>query len=307
MITDAIITVDVCLATFKHPETLQDALQSLANQKLGSIRIRLIVVDNDRDESARATVETFRSTATFDVIYDVEPCQSISMARNRALSHVKADYLAFFDDDEVVPADWIATLLATLLQYKADVVFAPVCGILPPDAPQWAHSIPGFRRPRQKTGTPVKFGATGNVLIRREALGSPMQLFDLAYGLSGGGDTNYFYRLYQMGRQMVWCDEALVSERVRSNRITLKWVRMRGFRSGQTFARLFIRQYAPFRRIAWFFFKFIQLLGALLLLPFARIVSYSFYVRLSVRVMAALGQLSVLFGGAVYEEYRANK
>jgi succinoglycan biosynthesis protein ExoM len=300
-------TVDVCLATYKRPELLWDALQSLANQKLGSIQMRIIVVDNDRDETARVTVESFRSTVMFEVIYDVEPCQSVSMARNRALSHVRADYIAFLDDDEIAPTDWLSSLLGILELYKADVVFAPVWGILPPDAPKWAQTTPIFQRPRKATGTSVKHGGAGNVMIRRDALGSPIQLFDLAYGLSGGEDIDYFYRLYQMGRRMVWCDEALVSEQVPANRLTLKWVRQRAFSSGQTFVRIFVRQYTPYRKITWFVFKLMQLLAALLLMPFVRIVSYSFYVRLLVRVMGALGQMSVAFSDTVYEVYHAKK
>jgi len=217
-------TVDVCIVSYRRPDFLKDALQSVANQQLDSLRMRIIVVDNDRDETARMAVETFRNQVMCEVIYDVEPNQNISMARNRALIYVRADYLAFLDDDEIAPIDWLVTLLATLKRYDADVVFAPVRGMLPPGAPKWAKIIPVFQRPRRTTGTTLKFGGAGNVLLKKDALGLPVQQFDSAYGLSGGEDTDFFFRLYSMGRRMVWCDEALVSEQVPENRLTLKWV-----------------------------------------------------------------------------------
>lgn len=127
--------IDICLATFKRPNLLAEALQSLARLKVDGFRIRVIVVDNDRYATAHATVEEFRQSVSFEVIYDVEPIQSIPLARNRALSHVRGDYFAFFDDDETVPANWLTTLLATMRRYDADVVFGPVEGLLPSDAP----------------------------------------------------------------------------------------------------------------------------------------------------------------------------
>ena len=298
-------TVDVCIATYKRPDFLRDALQSIANQQLDSVRMRIIVVDNDRDESARMTVESFRNQVMFEVIYDVEPIQNISMARNRALSHVRADYLAFLDDDEIAPVDWLATLLASLERYDADVVFAPVWGVLPPGAPKWAKVIPVFQRPHRTTGSTVKFGGAGNVLVKKDALCLPVQQFDLTYGLSGGEDTDYFYRLYSMGRRMVWCDEALVSEQVPANRLTLKWVRHRAYTSGQTYFRIFIRQYTLLRKTAWFVYKILQLFAALLLMPFVSLVSYPYYVRLLIRVMGALGQMSAVFCEPAYEAYHA--
>ena len=296
-------TVDVCLATYKRPDFLRDALQSLALQQLDSIRMRIIVVDNDRDETARITVESFRNQAMCEVIYDVEPNQNISMARNRALGLVRADYLAFLDDDEIAPVDWLATLFATLQRYDADVVFAPVWGVLPTGAPKWAKVIPVFQRLHRTTGSIVKYGGAGNVLVKKDALGLPLQKFDSAYGLSGGEDTDFFYRLYHMGRRMVWCDEALVSEQVPVNRLTLKWVRHRAYRSGQTYFRIFVRQYTLLRKTAWFVYKILQLFAALLIMPFVGMVSYPYYVRLLIRVMGALGQMSAVFSEPAYEAY----
>lgn len=300
-------SIDVCLATFKRPHLLPEALRSLAGLNLDGIRMRLIVVDNDHAETAQATVDAYRKAVPFEVLYDVEPIQNIALARNRALAHIQADYFAFFDDDETVPSDWLTTLLATLKQYDADVVFGPALGILPPDAPLWAKDQPTFRRTRRDTGTAMVLGATGNVLVRRAALGQPPQRFDPAYGLSGGEDADFFYRLHCAGKRMVWCDEAVVTEHVPTNRLTPTWVRQRGFRSGQSYARIVVSREPLQKKVVWFAMKVTQLFGAILSTPIARVVSYPLYVRLTVRIMATLGQLSVVFSGFVYEEYHANR
>lgn len=87
-------------------------------------------------------------------------------------------------------------------------------------------------------------------------------------------------------------------------RLSPEWLRRRGFRSGQNYARVFVSRYAPYRMPLWFAVKSVQLLGAVMILPLVRLYSYSRYIGLSVRIAAALGQLSYCFSGKYYEEYR---
>ena len=301
------ILIDVCLATFRRPELLSHTLRSLAQLNLEELQIRVVVIDNDRNETARATVEAFRQSVPFEVVFDVEPVQNIALARNRALSLVQSDYFAFVDDDETVSTNWLASLLGTMLKYDADVVFGPVEGLLPADAPDWASVQPSFCRSQRATGSLLEHGATNNVLVRRSALGQPPQSFDPAYGLSGGEDADFFYRMHHAGRRLVWCDEAVVTEHVPPSRLTLKWLRQRGFRSGQSFVRVFVRRYHFGKKVFWFGKKVLHLVGGIIAVPFVRLISYPAYVRVTVRIMATLGQLSVVFSKKVYEEYRADR
>jgi succinoglycan biosynthesis protein ExoM len=300
-------TVDVLLATFRRPDLLCEALKSLARLELGDLAIRVVVVDNDKDQTARTTVQAFRDSVSFEVVYDVEPEQGVVRARNRALNQVRADYFAFFDDDETVPADWLSVLFATLQRYQADAVQGPLLGVLPPDAPAWAKDQPSFRRCRLATGTRLEFCATNNVLVRTSALGFPAQRFDLKYNLSGGEDADFFYRLHRAGKLLVWCDEALVTEHVPKERVNLPWLRRRGFRSGQSFMRIVLQRDPLRRKLAWVLKKCLQLVAGLLAAPFSRLVSYSSYVELTVKIVTAIGCLSIVFSSAIYEEYHADR
>ncbi len=299
--------IDVCLATYKRPELLADTLHSLTQLDSEGLQIRVVVIDNDRKETARATVVTFQQSAPFEVVYDVEPVQNIALARNRALSHVQSAFFAFVDDDETVPPNWLTTLIAAMLKYDADAVFGPVEGLLPADAPDWARVQPSFCRLQRATGSLLEHGATNNVLVRRSALGQPPLSFDPAYGLSGGEDADFFYRMHHTDRRLIWCDEAVVTEHVPTSRLTLKWLRRRGFRSGQSFVRVFVSRYHYRKKVVWFAKKFLHLVGGIIAVPFVRLISYPSYVRVTVRIMATVGQLSGLFSRKVYEEYRADR
>jgi succinoglycan biosynthesis protein ExoM len=280
---------------------LMTLLSSLQQQDLRGISMRLIVIDNDSGESARAAVEGFQHASGLDVMYDVEPQQNIALARNRALSHVSSEYFAFVDDDESVSPTWLQSLLNCMDVEHADFVFGPVWSALPENAPSWASAC--FRKNPRKTGTLLEFGGAGNVLGKRSAIEQPRTRFNPAFGLTGGEDTDFFYRLFLSGRRLVWCNEGWASEPVPEARLTLQWIRRRGFRDGQTYHRIFVAQYSIVRRMIWFVTKIFQLVSGILMAPFMRLLSYPSYVALTVKIAAASGQLSSCFSGENFEEY----
>lgn len=294
--------VDVCIATFRRPQLLSKVLDSIMQQYLGGIRMRIIVIDNDREESARPVVADFQTRYTTEIVYDLEPVQNIALARNRAIMHLEGDYFAFVDDDEIVSARWLRSLLTTIKELGVDVVFGPVHSVLPSDAPTWAHQV--FDKPSMTTGHMLPYGGAGNVLLRRSTLQIPSNRFNVDFGLTGGEDTDFFYRLHLQGKKLAWCQEASVFEGIPDHRISLRWLRQRGFRSGQTYQRVVISRYSGFAKLCWFISKVGQLFAALPIAAFLRFVSYPHYVGLNVRIAATMGQLSRCFSGKNFEEYR---
>ncbi len=297
--------IDVCIATFKRPAMLAGLLASLLAQDLEGIAMRIIVIDNDREQSARPTVKRFCTGSSVEIVYDVEPQQNIALARNRALQYVRSQYFAFVDDDEAVCRTWLRALLHSLTVHKADIAFGPVICTLPAEAPRWAAHC--FDRPRRLTGEAVQFGATNNVMARRSILDNGRFRFDPAFGLTGGEDTDFFYRQHLAGRRLIWCDEAVATEPVPEARMTLTWIRRRGFRGGQTYQRIFVARYSIGKKAAWFALKIAQLLGGVVAAPVVRCISYPSYIALTVRIAAATGQLSRCFSGANFEEYNSRR
>lgn len=293
--------IDVCIATFKRPAMLSALLSSLLQQDLQGITIRFIVIDNDREASARAVVDQLRQRGEVEIVYDVEPQQNIALARNRALSHVTAEYFAFVDDDESVSKKWLKSLLRCMESHYADFVFGPVMSSLPEHAPEWAPAC--FQKKPLQTGALMQFGGAGNVMGKKRALEHPTVRFNPAFGLTGGEDTDFFYRLHLSGKRLVWCNEAWATEPVPDARLTLQWIRRRGFRGGQTYRRIFVARYSNFKKAVWFATKLLQLLAGILMAPVMRLLSYPSYVALTVRIAAASGQLSSCFSGENFEEY----
>lgn len=234
-------SVAICIATYMRPSYLQHLLQSIFALDLhrdGDTPPHIIVVDNDASASAKEVVLKFVADTRWPVTYQVEKGKGISYARNRLVQLASDfDFLAFVDDDEQVASNWLCQLLSVQQSYNADVVAGPVVPRYEGPAGQWICDGRFFDRTRHLTGTPVKYVATNNVLIRRSTLKQVNGPFDHRFALTGGEDTFLFLQLHAAGARMVWCDEALVTESIGSSRLCLSWIVRRSYRVGNTLAR----------------------------------------------------------------------
>jgi succinoglycan biosynthesis protein ExoM len=233
-------TLVVAVATYRRQAGLSDLLTSLASQTWGG-HLVVTVVDNDPEGSARGTVDS--ADPKLDVRYLHEPIPGIAAARNRSIADLaQADAALFIDDDEVADPTWIDELVATAKMTGADVVAGPVIPIIPASAPWWIHRYRVYQMERPTTGSPVKWPATNNALVRRsvlDQLGSPH--FSEEFSLTGGSDAEFFWRVRAAGFTAVWSDEAIVRETVPGNRLTRRWWWTRTIRAGNVSGRLMVR------------------------------------------------------------------
>jgi succinoglycan biosynthesis protein ExoM len=176
----------------------------------------IVVVDNDKSESARQTVECCVRQSKLSINYYVEPEQSIALARNRALANVKGNFVGFIDDDEFPLERWLLNLYKTLHHYKADGILGPVLPFFErEEPPRWVLKGGFFDRPSHPTGHVLEWKNTrsGNALLRRELFHEDCKWFDPAFG-SGGEDRDFFRQRIEEGYVFIWCNEAVVYEAV---------------------------------------------------------------------------------------------
>jgi succinoglycan biosynthesis protein ExoM len=299
--------LSVCIATYRRKRQLQALLDDLVRQQLSPAEV--VVVDNDAEGSARAVVEQRRADgAPFPIRYGIQPKKNISLTRNRTVELASGEWLAFVDDDERAPADWLQRLMGAAERFDAAGVLGPVVPLVPEEAPAWIRRGRFYDWARMRTGSvvPVNKLRFGNVLLRGRLLRSGTPPFDPAYGLTGGEDGDLLTRLVQDGARIVWCDEAQVTEPVERRRLSLGWLLKRALRGGQDFARHALAgRYGtptPARRALLMTRALAQALLAaglaLLSLPLGRHHAAHWLTKLS----ANLGKLSVLWGWH-YREY----
>lgn len=231
--------ISICICTFKRPEMLQALLGSITRDLILTVTAEIVVVDNDRNETARGIVESY-SEAPLPIRYFVEPEQNISLARNRSVSEARGAWIAMIDDDELPEPEWLVNLHGCARALTADAVFGPVKPIYGPSCPQWLIDGGFFEKGHLSTGTRVTTGQarTSNVLLRSDLFTDRTEPFNPAFGLTGGEDSFLFEGLLLDGFRLYWCDDGIVSEHVPANRATCQWLLKRAFRGGQTYGRL---------------------------------------------------------------------
>lgn len=227
------MNVLVVVITYKRPNMLERLLKSL---ELAGYPHDVLVVDNDPLASARITAEKARAK------YVVEEEPGISAARNRGIEESSSyDAIVFVDDDEYVVPEWLRELVAMQQKTGAGAVFGPVVSELPRTVPQWIEHGGFFMRPRHPDGSTPRWPATGNVLITLDALSLlDIPRFSNSFSLTGGSDTEFFWRLELAGSRMVWCDSAVAYEEVPAERATAKWLWRRNIRLGNVSARMLL-------------------------------------------------------------------
>ncbi|MFT4075013.1 MAG: glycosyltransferase family 2 protein [Asticcacaulis sp.] len=224
-------SVCVIIPTFRRPQGLETAMRSIRAQQ-GVSDLSLIICDNSPEASAKAQVEGFE--APFSVTYIHEPRTGVANARNSAVSACEADFIAFLDDDEEAPADWLNRLLMAQKHFGADVVFGPVTARIPAETRDnrayFEHFFSRFG-PAQSEILPHYYGC-GNSLLKTAALASKAP-FSTLQNEMGGEDDILFTAMKAEGRVMAWAADAPVFEDVPPARATLAYTLKRGFAYGQ--------------------------------------------------------------------------
>lgn len=228
------VVVTLCISTFRRPDGLAALLVAVAGQRVpAGVELRVVVVDNDARGTARDVVAA--APAGLSATYDIEPRAGIPYARSRSVELAAgADFLVFVDDDELPRPGWLAALLDAQRRHGADVVTGPVLPVFEQEPPAWVVRGGFFDRPRFRTGTPLTYARTSNVLVSAAALPLDGPAFPDVAGPSGGSDTYFFRRARLAGASIVWADDACVVEHVPPGRVRVGYLMRRAYRYGNT-------------------------------------------------------------------------
>lgn len=227
--------ISMIVPTFRRPDGLDMALQSLLGQSADGMDIELVVVDNDPDCTAREAVETFAKEAPFPVIFEHEPNPGVSNARNTALKAAKGRYLAFLDDDQVAGEGWLQGLFSALVSEEdAVLAFCPTDAVLPTVNRDQDYMTDFFSRtPEIADGLTEDVFGCGNSILDRGQIDLPEPPFELASNELGGEDDVLFDHLQRHGGKVVWTNKVRAKEYIRPHRATRNYVWVRAYAFGQ--------------------------------------------------------------------------
>jgi hypothetical protein len=233
--------VDIGVVTCQRPRALRRLLGGIQCLEVPpDAQVRVLVVDNDAEASARTVCEDAEAWLEFPLHYVHEKRRGIPQARNAALaaSVGEAEFVAFIDDDEVPDPVWLCELLQTQRRYQADAVAGPSEPRFETKPPRWVVASRLFEGVAHATGTRLCTAYTHNVLVSTQALAELDSLFDESMALTGGSDSELFERFARAGHHIVWSSTARTYEWIPGSRARLGWLLRRAFRIGASTAHV---------------------------------------------------------------------
>ena len=217
--------------------SLEKTLTTIVSQNLPpDYSLEIIVVDNDVEESGRVICDKIQNTtSSVPIRYFVNGIRNLSDLRNNTMTYAEGDLFVFIDDDEWASSDdWLKQLIATMDDYRADMVFGVVKVHYPEGTPDWVIQGDMLGKDHFQHGKKLIKGATSNALMKAHWFREKGFKFDPYFGKSGGEDTDLFHRMYKAGAKLVYDAHALVEEVAETDRVNLEYILKMNTRIGQT-------------------------------------------------------------------------
>ena len=126
----------VIIPTYKRPQILLQALQSLQEQSLPDFEI--LIVDNAVDPDVQQKINAFNQTARLPAIYIPEPRLGVHYARNKAAQMASGELLLFTDDDVTFDPPWADSYAKAFCDHpEMSAAGGPVHPHWEQDPPRW--------------------------------------------------------------------------------------------------------------------------------------------------------------------------
>jgi len=290
------MNISICVCTRKRREGLRKLLHSFSEMLIppGS-NVRIIVVENDKEEVSEGIIEEFSSVTKFKLDYYLEPRQGIVYARNRSIKEAgDCDFCCFTDDDQIVSTDWLAELLKCQHEFNSD-------GVAGPTKPYFTGKVPmyiqNFHQPKTyQYGTIVDSAFTGCLLISKKYLDMLDGPFEIRLNFSGGEDSFLTKQITELGGVIRYNPDAIAFEIIPEDRVTVGFVIRRTFRTSNT--RLIInsikgKRFTKISALPRLIMRFCY--GLLIFFPYL-VFSKADRLKGLIKIVNALAGFSFIFG-----------
>jgi succinoglycan biosynthesis protein ExoM len=263
--------ISVCICTRKRNRMLERLLRNLKKQETGGMfDYSIVVVDNDAAGHARETVLRLEAELGMDIVYGIEPEETIPAARNRALLLARGNYIGIIDDDEFPPSLWLKTLYRAIQTFDVDGALGPVFPFFEKKPPAWLLKGRFCERPVYRTGNLLNWSQTrtGNVLLKKNVFEEHRILFDLKWKTSGS-DRAFFKEAMGKGYRFIAVQEAPVYEIVPPDRWKKSYYLKRALVHGYNSYKNTVVELDGFSRLKMFLKSTAALVIHILAFPFS--------------------------------------
>lgn len=236
----------VIICTYNRADLLAEALASLATQTLDPRRFEVLVIDNASTDGTRAVAGGY-SARHPHIRYIYEPRQGASIARNRGYEEARGRLIAYSDDDNRLPPEWLAVAAEVAERTGAGIFGGPSRAFFLRPPPPWFRETYAVFSPGWPAGAlgPDQFLSGNNLFMRRDLL-DRLGGFDPQRGPHGdhmayGEETELLIRARrQLPAEQIYYEPRLyVYHLIRPVKVSLRWKVLQQFRSGRAGYHIF--------------------------------------------------------------------
>lgn len=185
-----LITLVIC--TYNREDILKITLPCYDELRIpDNVSMDVIIVNNNSSDDTEAFVNGFieKSKSEINFRYLLEPKQGVSHARNAGYIHASGEYIAYLDDECILPEQWLEVALESIESELPAFLGGPYYGkFLPGSTSTWFKEsfgdsyINAFNLPNGPMKG--KFLSEGNMIVRRDVF-EDIGLFDTKLGMNG--------------------------------------------------------------------------------------------------------------------------
>ncbi len=242
-----------------------------------NVSLQVVLIENGPLEYCGAVVRDYRDR--LDISAFRQEKTGLVHARNMAVEkglETGGDWIGFIDDDERMDPMWLEAMLWVMQAYPEARAFAGPVDVIPGEgATRW---FAPQKNPNCQTGEVVWSTGAGNILFHRDIYAVSGYRFDPDFNMSGGEDTELFWRLRRDGGKIRWVNEARCEEDALPERAGFRGRFRRTVRVFQNIGYIFRKHHGGFtgrlRAVAWIykygFQGLLHLLSGAVILVFSR-------------------------------------
>jgi glucosyl-dolichyl phosphate glucuronosyltransferase len=238
------VRISVVIPTYRRPDDLEIALDSVVRQTFDPRAFEIVVVDNAATPACAARVEAWRRTAECQVRYVAEPRVGLHNARHAGAYRASGEIVAYVDDDVRATPGWLAGLCEGFTAPEVAVVGGIVEPLWAAAPPPWiAQMPPGYLslldlgpHGRDLSWPEGVYGC--NLAVRRRVLFevggfNPDGFADPSMQwYRGDGETGLLRKIYAAGYRVRYAPAARVYHRIPVERLTEQYFAKRARCSG---------------------------------------------------------------------------
>lgn len=240
------IAIVVC--TYKRPDMLELALESLVNQSADKELFQVLVVDNNSQDETKSIVERF-SKENGNFTYLLETKQGLSHARNCGYKNAEASYVAYMDDDAKADKHYIEKAVEIIEKLSPDIFGGPIFPFYLSEKPDWFLDKYEYRYTENSTGWHKGSFSGSNMIFKRELLvdnsGFPTDVGMKGNTLGYGEETALITGLRDEGKKLYFSKDLVMTHFVPDLKKSLAYWLYSSYKSGKQGVLIFPEEFKP--------------------------------------------------------------